>query len=117
MLNASISLAPTGSNAVQAYSTMGVDRDDTVNVVQFVVDSAGTSPTVTFTIQGSFDGTHWFDVPYLTTTSDTLSNASLTLTATGAALLYVMRPFPFFRVNVTALNNVTFHADLFPVAD
>jgi hypothetical protein len=112
-------LAPAGSTGnVTLPAGSGLQAKPLGAVaLQFVVEAVGATPTVTFKYQGSVDGVNWFDVPYLTPASDTLSQATTVVTAVGATLLWVdralERSFKFFRVVTTANTNVTFRAELY----
>ena len=111
----SVVVAPTGSTGVMnPGQSVPMNLDDENIAFQFVVEQAGATPTVTFKIQGSLDGSNWYDIPYVTDASDTLSQASLTMTAVGTKVLFGMRPFAFYRVVVSANTNVTFRCEAYP---
>lgn len=83
----------------------------------FVVEAAGATPTVTFKYQGSHDNSNWFDLPYITDASDTLSQATRVVTATGASIQWLAgahsRQFRFYRLVTTANTNVTYRSEIY----
>lgn len=115
-----VSLAPAGStgNITGAAVSMADDMYPVI-AFQFVVEAVGATPTVTFKFQGTLDGTNWYDVGYITDSSDSISQSTRTVTATGASIEYVSNPvarrFNQYRVVTTANTNVTFRAEAYPL--
>ena len=76
-----------------------------------VVSNVGTgSPTFTFTIQGSVDGTNYFNVPYaLVATPSTFVVAAITTTTTNTItyLLQANQPWNFLKLNISVLTTET----------
>ena len=80
---------------------------------------SGTSPTVTLKVQGSTDGTDWYDITGAATTAiATLTTTTLTvcLGATAAANSVVSQPLPrlwrvYWTIGGSATPTVTFSVD------
>ena len=75
-----------------------------------LVTTIGATPTVTVNIQGSFDGTNWFNVPYaLVATPRTFVITAITITTatTNRYLLQEGIPYRFFSLIRSANTNVT----------
>src|SRR6476646_11495750 len=76
----------------------------------------GATPTVTVDIQGSADGTNWFNIAYaLPATPETPVVTALTIT-TAVTSVYILRanqPWRFCRLNLSANTNVTLTASLY----
>jgi hypothetical protein len=101
--------ASTGDSAVAAaYATGGVARTNPGAVV--VSNTAGATPTFTFTIQGSADGTNFFAIPYaLVATPSTFVLTAITTTTTNAItyLLQPNQPWNYLKLNISANTNET----------
>jgi len=81
-----------------------------------IVTTVGATPTATFALEGSMDGTSWFAVPYTDpATPDTSSISTIVITTATTTRRFIRGGFPyrFFRVNVTSNTNVTFTIDVF----
>lgn len=76
-----------------------------------LVTTVGATPTVTVNIQGSFDGTNWFNVPYaLIATPRTFVITAITIT-TATTNRYILQeniPYRYFSIIRSANTNVTF---------
>ena len=107
-----LSTAQTGN----AASTNTIDRMGDIGPGLLVITSTiGATPTVTVDIQGSVDGTNWFNIPYaLIATPSTFVVTSITITTavTGRYVLQGGIPWRFMRLNYTANTNVTLTADV-----
>lgn len=95
--------------------------DYRVLALQFVVEAVGATPTVTYKWQGSIDNTNWYDLPYVTDASDTISQATRVVTAVGATVNYAdtangARKFKWVRLVTTANTNVTFRGEAYTVS-
>lgn len=112
----------TGSNLCTAQTGNG-DSTNTINrgpdsfglVGAVVITSAiGATPTVTVNIQGSVDGTNFFNVPYaLVSAPSTFVLTALTIT-TAVATTYILQrdqPWLFLKLVLSANTNVTLTAD------
>jgi hypothetical protein len=78
-----------------------------------ITSAIGATPTVTVNIQGSVDGTTWFNVPYsLVATPRTFVLTALTIT-TAVTATYLLQELVFYRYLKLALSantNVTLTA-------
>ena len=102
----------TTGNNTHAFSE---DYDADRFGVQFVIEAVGATPTVTFILEGSFDGTNWVACGYVTDSSSAEAFAALTKTATGSTFIFLTGPHRFYRryrVRVTANTNVTYNCTL-----
>jgi hypothetical protein len=102
-----LSAAVTGSGD----STNIVDRGSRQGGGALVVTSAiGATPTVTLNIQGSVDGSTWFNIPYaLVATPRTFVLTAITIT-TAVTVTYLLQENVFWRYLKTvrsANTNVT----------
>lgn len=114
-----IYLAPKGSTGTSAgFPEQGTPMD--LIAFQFVVEAVGATPSVTYKFQGTADGSNWFDLGYITDASDTISQATRTRTTVGADIMWVSNPvgrrYRGYRLVVTANTNVTYHAEMYPIA-
>lgn len=79
--------------------------------------SVGATPTITFTIQCSVDGTNFFACPYaVVATPETMTVAAigpLTSAQTNTYLLRPNHPWKYIKLNVSANTNVTFTATVY----
>ena len=104
--------APAGSTGNNTHSAVQMNEGAHSIELVFNVESVGATPTVTFGIQGSLDGTNWDPVLSIPAGSDT---AALTqaATAVGQTMLAVERSERFFsqyRLVTTSNTNVTYNA-------
>ncbi|MGQ4358869.1 hypothetical protein [Streptomyces sp. SAS_272] len=109
---ARLSDAQTGNGV----STNILDRGAAVArpVLLAVTTAVGATPTCTYAIEGSADGTNWFAVSYAeTATPDTGAVTTFALTAAGTTLkiLRPNQPWRFLRLTYSANTNVTNTAD------
>lgn len=78
---------------------------------------AGSTPTCTYLIEGSYDGTVW--VPLIiadSATPTTLAFATFTITSTTTAtkVIQANQPHRYVRVTMSSNTNITNTIDLFP---
>ncbi len=108
-----LSTAQTGNGA----STNVANRGAVTGPAALVIAStAGGTPTVTVSIQGSMDGTNFYSIPYaLVATPSTFVVADLTITTTVTTtyLLQTDQAWDFVRLNLAANTNVTLTATAF----
>jgi hypothetical protein len=110
------------ANAIPLYVNQVATGDSAVAAVTnpvkpggaVVVSNVGTgSPTFTFTIQGSADGTNFFNIPYaLVATPSTFVVAAITTTTTNT-ITYLLQPnqgWNFLKLNISALTTETVQA-------
>jgi hypothetical protein len=81
-----------------------------------VITTIGATPTCTYLVEGSADGTNWFAAPIaLVTAPETVSVATFVIT-TAATSLFHIRPnhaWRYLRVTFSANTNVTNTVDVF----
>lgn len=78
-----------------------------------ITSTIGATPTVTVNIQGSADGTNFFNIPYaLVATPSTFVLTALTITTatTTTYLLQASQPWLFVKLVYSANTNVTLTA-------
>ena len=104
---ANLSTAQTGNGA----STNIVDRGGAVGPVLLQLTTAiGATPTCTYTVEGSADGTNFFPVQYAdSATPQTLvvSTFVITTTVTVFKLIPASIPVRYLRVSYSSNTNVT----------
>lgn len=78
-----------------------------------VTTTVGATPTVTVNIQGSVDGTNFYNVAYsLVATPETVAVAALTIT-TAVTTTYLLRPdhaWDYLKLSLSSNTNVTLTA-------
>jgi hypothetical protein len=95
--------------------------------IEFVVEVAGATPTVTFTIQSLAPGgdpavaADWQDTGYVTGDSTVAAvKTALTRTAVGRTVVYVdgldKRFYDGIAVNISANTNITFRINAYPAS-
>ena len=111
-------LAATGRTGNNTHTGVEVGGDDMTAekvIVEFIVEVAGGTPTVTYSLQGSFDNVNYdaTGIAIIPSNSDTAA-ATRVVTAVGYTLGQTSqgRIFRFYRL-VTSLNtNITYAANL-----
>ena len=108
-----ISNAQAGNGA----STHIVDRGAATErpALLTIATVAGATPTCTYAIEGSADGSDWFPVSYAdAATPDTGSVATfnVTTTTTTRKILRVGQPWRYLRVTYSANTNITNTTDV-----
>lgn len=111
-----------GSFALSAAQTGNADSTNTAdrggiragNPGALVITSTvGATPTVTVNIQGSVDGTNFYNIPYaLNATPETVAVAAITITS-ATTTVYQLRPdhaWRFLKLVYSANTNVTLTA-------
>lgn len=111
---ANLSTAQAGS----AASTNVVDRGAFTErpALLKITTTVGATPTCTYAIEGSADGTNWFAVSYAdSATPDTGSVATFAITTATTAykILRPDQPWRYLRITYSANTNVTNTADLY----
>lgn len=112
--SARLSAAQAGTGA----STNIADRGGAVDrpALLVITTTVGATPTCTYAIEGSADGTSWFAVSYADpATPDTGAVATFALTTAGTTLkiLRPNQPWRYLRLTYSANTNVTNTADLY----
>lgn len=80
-----------------------------------ITTAIGATPTCTYALEGSADGTNWFPAPYADSASpETMSVATFVITTATTAykFLRINHPWRFFRITYSANTNVTNTADI-----
>lgn len=107
-----LSSGQTGNGA----STNVVDRgSDTGSALVKITTTVGATPTCTYAIEGSADGTNWFAVAYAdsaTPTTVTVATFTITTATTVYKLVQTGVPVRYLRVFYSANTNVTNTADV-----
>jgi type II secretory pathway component GspD/PulD (secretin) len=100
-----------------ADSTNTADRGTiTSGAMLKVVSTIGATPTVTLNIQGSVDGSTFFNIPYaLVATPSTFVVTAITITTatTNNYILQSAQPWRFLKLVMSANTNVTLTSDLY----
>lgn len=82
-----------------------------------VVTTVGGTPTVKVDIQGSMDGTNFYNVAYAlpaTPTTYTVAQITITSATTGHYILVPQHPWRYLKIVYTLNTNVTLTVDAFP---
>jgi hypothetical protein len=81
-----------------------------------IVTTVGATPTCTYLIEGSADGTNWFAAPYATVAApETVAVATFAITSATTTNMH-LRPnhaWRYLRVTLSANTNVTSTIDIF----
>lgn len=116
----------TGPGVGVALSAAQTGNGDSTNTVNrgarrgpgalVITNAAGATPTVTVNIQGSVDGTNWFNAGYaLVATPETVAVAALTITS-ATTTTYLLRPgmpWQFLKLVYSANTNETMTATFY----
>lgn len=107
----SLSSAQTGNGA----STNVGDRAGLGAALLKVTTTIGATPTCTYAIEGSPDGTNWFAVPYAdsaTPLTVVVTTFVITTATTAYKIVQPNVPVRYLRLNYSANTNVTNTIDL-----
>jgi hypothetical protein len=118
-------VAPKGSTGANTHASVAVPEVFESICLNFVVEVAGATPTVTYKFQGSIDpletsdaNSTWTDIDYvLPGTADTLANATRARTAVGGDPIWLARGVSArfwrkIRLVTSSNTNVTYRAEL-----
>ncbi len=109
----SLSAAQTGSG----QSTNVADRGNAVGPALLTITTTiGSTPTCTYAVEGSADGTDWFNVAFAdAATPETVSVATFVVTTatTVRKILRPNHPWRELRISYSANTNVTNTATLY----
>ena len=117
LVSTGVNLSTTQTGNGDSTNTM--DRGYTLGgpCLLRVVSTIGATPTVTVNIQGSMDGSIFFNVPYsLMATPDTWVITAITIT-TATTNNYILRPatpWRYLKIVMSVNTNVTLTVDAFP---
>lgn len=105
--SAQLSVAQAGNG----QSTNVADRAGSTEAALFVITTTvGATPTCTYAIEGSADGTDWFPVAYAdaaTPTTVAVATFAITTATTARKILQPNQPWRFLRLTYSANTNVT----------
>lgn len=107
--------AQAGNGASTNVLCRRTDRGTARPALLRVNTAVGATPTCTYQIEGSADGTNWFPLgSYDTSAAASTSGATFTITAAGTAWRVVPAdlPWTFLRVTFSANTNVTNTVDV-----
>ena len=100
-----------------ADSTNTADRGHLVSGAHLkVVSTIGATPTVTLNIQGSINGTDFFNIPYAlvaTPTTFVVTAITITTATTNHYLLQSGQPWRYLKLVMSANTNVTLTSDVY----
>lgn len=123
MANASSqTLAATGTTGNNTHAA--IDVPDAQHLVcQLFVEAVGATPQITFKLQGSYDGTNWYDLPFTIENSTAVATAARNVNPTVASTGYIVavdmlqpaRAFPRARLVTSANTNTTYRATAYSV--
>lgn len=111
-LNHASDLAAT-STGNNTHTAVRADAGDAY-AFEMEVTAIGATPTVTWVIQGSMDGTTYFPIAYVTDATDTVAVAGRTMTTVSTQIEFLANPtarqYKFWRLVTSANTNVTYRA-------
>ncbi|MER5882713.1 hypothetical protein ABT160_02675 [Streptomyces sp. NPDC001941] len=107
----------SSTQAGNGVSTNVVDRGAAVErpALLTIVTTVGATPTCTYAIEGSADGTDWWPVSYADpATPDTgaVATFAITTATTTRKILRAAQPWRFLRVTYSSNTNVTNTTDV-----
>ena|SRR5690242_16031503 len=111
-----LSTAQTGNGQSTNVADRGGSRGPALLKITTTV---GATPTVTVAVEGSADGTNWFNIPYAdsaTPTTVAVATFAITTATTVYKLLQVDQPWRYVRLTYSANTNVTTTADVWTFA-
>ena len=111
-----ITLVPNGATGNNTHTAVDLNVGDPVTI-EFIVQVAGATPTVTWKAQGSMDNSNFYDVNYVTDSSDTAAATTRVATAVGRQIIFVSlgtyRKYRYYRIVTTSNTNVTYAANIY----
>lgn len=117
--NGSVNLCTSLTGNVDTTNTADRGAGNVGTGLIKITSTVGSTPTVTLNLQGSMDGTTWFNCAYATTAApETPTVAALTIT-TATTSYYIIRPnmpWRYFKGVMSANTNVTLTIDIYFVA-
>jgi hypothetical protein len=117
-----VPLAPPASTGNNNHASVGLVPAALLVAVEFVVEVAGGTPTVSYKLQGTFDigsiadgSANWFDLILLPSDNETAA-VTRVVTAVGAFASFLaqseVRFAPRVRLVTSANTNITYRANL-----
>jgi len=116
--SANLSNAQTGSGVSTNIADRGASQVGKAALLK-ITTTIGATPTCTYLIEGSADGTNWFPIPYAdsaTPATFVVTTFVITTATTAYKILQPNQPWRFARVTYSANTNVTNTADVFAPA-
>lgn len=111
-----LSNAQTGTGA----STNVADRGGSIRPALLkITTTVGATPTCTYALEASADGTNWFACPYSdSATPTTVSVATFAITTATTVYKHLLTDYAwrYFRITYSANTNVTNTADIWVTA-
>lgn len=107
-----LSTSQTGNGDSTNTGLRTADRAGAIVITSVI----GATPTVTVNIQGSVDGTNFFNIPYslvATPSTETVAAITITTAVTTTYLLQDSQPWRFVKLAYSANTNVTLTADAY----
>lgn len=105
-------LSSLGLGQTGIFTSDTLDKS-TYNTATIQIKAVANAKTATAKIEGSLNGSDWFNIPYRTPASDTSVNTDLTINADGTYIYYIDPKFVrYLRVDVTANTGVSFNSIL-----
>ncbi len=116
--DSTVNLSTTQTFAGSADSTNTADRGQLVSGAMLkCVVTVGATPTLTANIQGSIDGTNFFNIPYaLIATPTTWTIAAITNMNSAATFYYILQgdqPWRYLKIAMSNNLNVTITTDAY----
>jgi hypothetical protein len=109
-----LSAAQAGSAVSTNIVDVGLNKH---NALLTITTTVGATPTCTYAIEGSADGTAWYAVQYADlATPDTWAVSTFVITTAGTTHKVIrggVTPWRYLRVTYSANTNVTNTADLY----
>jgi len=113
-------LAAVGTTSNNTHPGVRTHGDYDLAIFHFIVEAVGATPTVTWKIQGCWAEPDvidadalWFDLGYVTESSDTFTTATRVATATtDRQANFAARPFSRFRLITSSNTNVTYRCEM-----
>lgn len=113
---ASLSAAQTGNGASTNVADRGGARGPALLKITTTV---GATPTCTYALEASTDGTNWFPCPYSDSAAPTtVSVATFAITTATTVFKHLLTDYAwrYFRITYSANTNVTNTADIWVFA-
>lgn len=122
-----ISLAATGTTSTHTHGPVDAPQDAFTVALEFIIEVAGSTPTITWKLQGCFEDSTvdaaagaMVDCQLLPSASDT-SVATVTQTGVGTYVHFVSlansRCFRKYQLVTSSNTNVTYRANLYGIVD
>lgn len=111
---ANLSAAQTGSAASTNIADVG--RIQHLPVIVRITTTIGATPTCTYALEGSPDGTNWFPLPYADSATPLTIVSTTFVITTAVTVMKIVQATAmprFLRISYSSNTNVTNTADLF----